>query len=198
MYQNLNYSTKSWGRFYWHCLTLFPAWISNYNPSKMWNEITYPFLYIKCCTPLTRVWEWICDFILDNECNYLSMLEFKLIHVSKMDPSNQELEPDRKFTREPPYLNFTGELWAVCYKFVWEKWPRCIERMDCNMFVSSGTPLTDIHKWISNCIHDFIWDTILTNGLISPPLTFENWWVIISHCFTSMQLLIRVPTAMLV
>ena len=24
--------------------TLIPAWISNYVPSKVWNEITYPFL----------------------------------------------------------------------------------------------------------------------------------------------------------
>ena len=32
------------GPFYWHGLTLIPVWISNYMPSKMWDEITYPFL----------------------------------------------------------------------------------------------------------------------------------------------------------
>ena len=30
--------------FYWHGLTLIPAWISNHMPSNMWDEITYPFL----------------------------------------------------------------------------------------------------------------------------------------------------------
>ena len=30
--------------------TLFPAWISNHMPSKVWDEITYPFLNFNCCT----------------------------------------------------------------------------------------------------------------------------------------------------
>ena len=37
----------SCGRFYIkvkHGLTLIPAWISNHMPSKVWDEITYPFL----------------------------------------------------------------------------------------------------------------------------------------------------------
>ena len=34
----------SWGLFYWHGLTLIPAWISNYIHYKLWDEITYPFL----------------------------------------------------------------------------------------------------------------------------------------------------------
>ena len=32
------------GPFYYHGLTLIPAWISNYMPCKVWDEITYPFL----------------------------------------------------------------------------------------------------------------------------------------------------------
>ena len=32
------------GPFYWHDLTLIPAWISNYIHYKVWDEITYPFL----------------------------------------------------------------------------------------------------------------------------------------------------------
>ena len=31
------------GPFYWHGLTLIPAWINNNMPSKVWDEITYPF-----------------------------------------------------------------------------------------------------------------------------------------------------------
>ena len=30
--------------FYYHGLTLIPACISNYMPSKVWDEITNPFL----------------------------------------------------------------------------------------------------------------------------------------------------------
>ena len=42
-------------------LTLIQAWISNHMPSKMWNEISYPFPNFNCCT--VEVWEWINNFI---------------------------------------------------------------------------------------------------------------------------------------
>ena len=32
------------GPFYLHGLTLIPAWMSNHTSSKVWDEITYPFL----------------------------------------------------------------------------------------------------------------------------------------------------------
>ena len=32
------------GPFYSHGSILIPAWISNHKPSKVWDEITYPFL----------------------------------------------------------------------------------------------------------------------------------------------------------
>ena len=31
------------GSFYWHVLTLIPAWIRHYIHYKIWGEITYPF-----------------------------------------------------------------------------------------------------------------------------------------------------------
>ena len=34
----------AWGLFYYHGLTLIPAWISNYIHYKVWDEITYAFL----------------------------------------------------------------------------------------------------------------------------------------------------------
>ena len=40
----------TWAPFYYHGLTLIPAWISNYMPSKVWDEITYPFLNFNGCT----------------------------------------------------------------------------------------------------------------------------------------------------
>ena len=35
---------KLLGPFYWHSLTLIPAWRSNYINRKTWDEIIYPFL----------------------------------------------------------------------------------------------------------------------------------------------------------
>ena len=40
----------TWGPFYKHGLTLILAWTSNHMPSKMWDEITYPFLNFNGCT----------------------------------------------------------------------------------------------------------------------------------------------------
>ena len=37
-------------RFYYHGSTLIPAWISNLMPSKVWDEITYPFLNVNGAT----------------------------------------------------------------------------------------------------------------------------------------------------
>ena len=59
-----------WGPFYYHGLTLIPAWVSNYMPSKVLRHWSlgmdkgfHPTLY--------------------DGCNYLSMLGLNLIHVSK-------------------------------------------------------------------------------------------------------------------
>ena len=38
------------GPFYWHGLTLSPAWISNYIHCKIWDEITNAFLNFNGCT----------------------------------------------------------------------------------------------------------------------------------------------------
>ena len=46
--------------FYLHGLTLIPTWISSHIPSKVWDEITYPFLNFNGCT--VEVWEWINNF----------------------------------------------------------------------------------------------------------------------------------------
>ena len=32
------------GPLYYHGLTSIPAWMSNYMPGKVWDEIIYPFL----------------------------------------------------------------------------------------------------------------------------------------------------------
>ena len=45
-----HYRIVACGPFYYHGLTLFPAWISNYIHYKMWDEITYPFLNFNSAT----------------------------------------------------------------------------------------------------------------------------------------------------
>ena len=42
-----------------HKLTLIPTWISNHMPSRVWNEITYPFWNFSCAEDL----KWISNFI---------------------------------------------------------------------------------------------------------------------------------------
>ena len=51
-----------WGPLYKHKITLIPARISNHMPSKVWDEITYPFSQTSMAAAFT-VWEWMSDFI---------------------------------------------------------------------------------------------------------------------------------------
>ena len=43
-------SNDTRGPFHQHGLTLIPAWISNYMPCRLWDEITHPFLNFSGCT----------------------------------------------------------------------------------------------------------------------------------------------------
>ena len=47
----------------WHRLILIPAWIDNHRPTKVWDEITYPFPNFNGAT--VEVWEWISNSIPD-------------------------------------------------------------------------------------------------------------------------------------
>ena len=56
--------TGAWDTFYWHDITLIPAWISNYIHYKIWDEFIYPFPNFNCATVCTvEVWEWISNCI---------------------------------------------------------------------------------------------------------------------------------------
>ena len=50
-----------WGRFYWHGLTLIPAWISSYIHYEVWDEITYSFPNFN--GEAAEDWEWISNII---------------------------------------------------------------------------------------------------------------------------------------
>ena len=80
--------------FYQHGLTSIPAWISNLMHSKVWDEITYPFLNFNGCP--VEVWEWISNFIqiFIMDVNYLSMLGLKLNRVSKRVQVNRRQATD--------------------------------------------------------------------------------------------------------
>ena len=69
-----------------HGLDVIPAWIYNHRPSKVWDEITYPFQNFNGCA--VEFWEWISNFIPHMIMNVItsSMLGFKLNHVSKGGP----------------------------------------------------------------------------------------------------------------
>ena len=74
------------GPFYKHALPLIPALISNYIRYKVWDEISYPITNFNGRT--VEVGEWISKFVphFTWECDYLSTLGLKLIHVSKNGP----------------------------------------------------------------------------------------------------------------
>ena len=66
----------------WMIINLISAWMSNNRRSKVWYEIFYPFPNFNGTT--VEVWEWkLFHTTLHNECSYLSLLGFKLIHVRK-------------------------------------------------------------------------------------------------------------------
>ena len=46
----IDHRSDSRAPFYYHGLTLIPAWINNYIHYKVWDEITYPFLNFNGCT----------------------------------------------------------------------------------------------------------------------------------------------------
>ena len=77
--------------FYWHGLTVFPAWICNHVHYKVWDEITYPFLNFNGCTvEVCNRWNlWMAKrfhLAFYWTCDYLSMLGFRLNHVSERVP----------------------------------------------------------------------------------------------------------------
>ena len=49
------------GPFYWCSLTSISAWINNHMPSKVWDEIVYPFSNFNGST--VEVLEWVSNFI---------------------------------------------------------------------------------------------------------------------------------------
>ena len=49
-----------WGSFYQYGLTLFSAGISNHMPSKVWDDIIFPFPYFNGC--IIKVCGWIRNF----------------------------------------------------------------------------------------------------------------------------------------
>ena len=70
------------GPFYWHKLTLIPAWISNCMASKVWDEITYPFSNFN--SAIVDVCESISNFIpyLIMDVIIMEIWDHILVHIS--------------------------------------------------------------------------------------------------------------------
>ena len=117
-------------RYNWHMLTLIPTWISNYMPSKVWDEITYHSHGLS-----VKVWEWICNYIhykvvseithpfpnfngwttLYWTRDYLSMLGSKLINVSKRGHRNMHSSINLKFANIIIWLSCTSNIFVILY-----------------------------------------------------------------------------------
>ena len=70
------FTVDRWGPFYLHGWTLIPAGISNHKPSKMWDEITYPFpiVYVETFEGAECVSNVISHFIMD-------VIPYPYVHV---------------------------------------------------------------------------------------------------------------------
>ena len=81
-----NWKFKPPGPFLYNGLTLIPPCISNYIRYTVWDGVIYPSPNLNGAT--VEVLEWIrSDFISHFiEYDYLSILELKLNHDSKMGP----------------------------------------------------------------------------------------------------------------
>ena len=77
------------GPFYENELTWIPALMRNYVSYKMWDKITKLFLNFNGAT--IEDWEWMSNFIQTfywaGDC--LSMLGFKLMHISRRGPHDK-------------------------------------------------------------------------------------------------------------
>ena len=104
-----------------HISTLIPAWINDRMPSKVWDEILNPFPNLNNCTVR---WSLGMDrsFQLThyNGSNYLSMLDLKLYHVSKM-VSNDE----GKSTQMKQFIH--SQCHFVMYFWILQRSHRCCE-----------------------------------------------------------------------
>ena len=67
-------------QYYENGITLIQARICNHMPSKVWDEITYPFPYFNGCTV---DWEWISNFMSHFIMRVTVYQCFGLIHVVK-------------------------------------------------------------------------------------------------------------------
>ena len=85
----------------------FPAWINNYMPRKVWDEIIYPFPNFNGCS--LGMDEKFHPTFYDG-CNDLSMLVLKLISVNKMGPM-------------PVTLKSTQCWWNACQTW----WHGCVQ-----------------------------------------------------------------------
>ena len=66
----------------WYGFILFSAWISNHMSRKVWDGITYPFPNFNGCS-VEVCGGYVISATFCNECNYISMLGVKSIHINK-------------------------------------------------------------------------------------------------------------------
>ena len=132
------------------------SWISNHIPSKMWDEITYPFTNFNRCTIQVREWvhNFIPCFIMDF--NYSSMPGFKLIHVGKRIPGSTTAASANSF------FVGTENKWITCEPYFPLQFQK-VHVLSIKTWLNNmghWHALTLIPAWISNYIHYKVWDEI--------------------------------------
>ena len=81
------------------------VWISNHIPSKVWDEITYPFPNFDGC--IGEVWKWISKFISYLVMGVITHATWTWIHVSKGESvekrgaSGKRKSRCRKYSSQP-------------------------------------------------------------------------------------------------
>ena len=76
-------------------LYLIPVWVSNRNPSKVWDEIFYPSPNFNGCA--IEVWKWISSYIPHFEMDIITYPCYDL--SQSVDPENTHkfTQPIRKY-----------------------------------------------------------------------------------------------------
>ena len=99
--------------FFSHELTLIPAWISNHTPSKVWDEITYPYPNSNGWT--TEVLKWISNFISHF---IMDVITYPCWDQSPRYPTNKQCQAISSCVQQLRYLfckmSLTINNFAVC------------------------------------------------------------------------------------
>ena len=143
---------------------LIPAWISNH-PVRCGMKFIIHSQTSMVAT--INVWEWISNFTsLYNGCNYLSMLELKLIHVSKCDPWLYYIQCSncKGDTQIRPWTNDRAHISLVQTFIIILFWAEKKARPHCTISIMCGCLMWEWNKVLQYCMLANINSTVVWVG----------------------------------